>query len=109
MSMYLVGKLKRRAVERKKRHLTRLGRQTTAAARPQSTSKPGLNLNNDGIIVEHYESKKKKDELSGLIENYKANIVAIQETRLWNNTRVFLPIFNEIRKVVTTIEFLMKL
>ena len=54
----------------------------------------------NGSIVQWniQEVRGNKDELSKLIEKYKANIVAIQETRLWNNSKFSLPHFNEIRK-----------
>ena len=56
-------------------------------------------MTNGSIIQWNIQGiRRKKDELSELVRNYKANIVAIQETRLWNNTKFSLPHFNEIRK-----------
>ena len=43
-------------------------------------------------------ARSKKDEVSDLINLYKANIVALQETNLWNNTKFAIPQYSEVRK-----------
>ena len=43
-------------------------------------------------------ARSKKDELSEWIKLYKANIVALQETNLWNNTKFTIPHYSELRK-----------
>jgi ribonuclease HI len=42
--------------------------------------------------------RSKKDELSELIETHKTDIVAIQETKLWTNSKFSIPNYNELRK-----------
>ena len=42
--------------------------------------------------------RNKKDELSELISAYKANIIAVQETKLWNNTKFNIPCYSEVRQ-----------
>ena len=44
------------------------------------------------------KARTKKDELSDLINLNKANIVALQETNLWNNTKFAIPHYSEVRK-----------
>ena len=43
-------------------------------------------------------ARSKKDKLSDLINLFKANIVALQETNLWNNTKFTMPHYSEMRK-----------
>ena len=45
-----------------------------------------------------HDIREKEDEISELISRYRANVVAIQEIKLWSNTRFRLPGFTEIRK-----------
>ena len=44
--------------------------------------------------------RNKKDELSELISHYKANIVALQDTKLWNKSTL---IYHNIMKFVKTV------
>ena len=42
--------------------------------------------------------RSKKDELSEMINLHNANIIAIQETKLWNNSNFSLPHYNTVRR-----------
>ena len=42
--------------------------------------------------------RNKKDELSELIGAFKANIIAVQETNLWSNTKFNIPCYTEVRR-----------
>ena len=44
------------------------------------------------------EIRNQKDERSEMINQYKSNIIAIQETKLWSGTNFSIPQFNEIRQ-----------
>ena len=57
------------------------------------------NIRSESILQGNIHGiREKKDELSELIGRYRANVVAIQETKLWSNTRFSLPGFTEIRQ-----------
>ena len=42
--------------------------------------------------------RRKKNEVSEMINFYSANIIAIQETKFWNNSNFSLPQYNTVRK-----------
>ena len=62
------------------------------------------NIRSESILQWNiHDIREKKDELLELIGRYRADVLAIEESKLWSNTRLSFPGFTEIKRTATII------